>query len=186
MAFIEVIDHENAEGRLKEIYDDLVKSRGKLANVHMMQSLHPESIVGHMELYMQVMFAKSPLRRYQREMIATVVSAANKCPYCMTHHGDALMHFWKDEEKVSLLKQDYTQVALAEPDAALCSYAAKLTQTPDAMAETDVAVLQEHGFDDRAVLDATLVTSYFNFVNRMVLGLGVHLEKEGGEGYKYD
>ena len=37
---------------------------------------------------------------------------------------------------------------------------------------------------DRAILDASLVVGYFNFVNRMVLALGVKLEKEPG-GYNY-
>ncbi len=41
------------------------------------------------------------------------------------------------------------------------------------------------GFDDRSVLDATLVIGYFNFVNRIVLSLGVTLEEDKGEGYKY-
>ena len=45
--------------------------------------------------------------------------------------------------------------------------------------------LKQEGLDDRAVLDAALVISYFNFVNRMVLGLGVHLEEDAG-GYEYE
>ncbi|MEL6864685.1 MAG: hypothetical protein AAFP19_09705, partial [Bacteroidota bacterium] len=74
MPHIQVIQHEEAEGRLKEIYDELVQSRGKLAEVHKTQSLNPETIVAHMDLYMKIMYNKSPLRRYQREMMAVVVS----------------------------------------------------------------------------------------------------------------
>jgi hypothetical protein len=50
MAFIEVIEHEQAEGKLKEVYDDLLSSRGKLAEVHKIQSLNPQSIIDHMNL----------------------------------------------------------------------------------------------------------------------------------------
>ncbi len=46
-------------------------------------------------------------------------------------------------------------------------------------------VLKETGLDDRAILDATLVVAYFNFVNRMVLSLGVQLEEQNGEGFRY-
>ena len=100
MPYIEVIEHAQAEGKLKEVYDHLLETRGKLAEVHKIQSLNPESIMNHMDLYMTIMFGQSPLKRYQREMIAVVVSAVNDCEYCQTHHGAALNHFWKDEAKV--------------------------------------------------------------------------------------
>ena len=54
MAYIDVIDYDRAEGELKEIYDDLIQSRGKLADVHMIQSLNPKSIVNHMDLYLSL------------------------------------------------------------------------------------------------------------------------------------
>jgi len=187
MAYIDVIQHADAEGELLDIYDNLVQTRGKLAEVHKIQSLHPQSIVHHMDFYMTIMFGKSPLKRYQREMIAVVVSATNQCPYCVTHHGDALMHFWKDQDKVERLAEDFHFVNLNESDAALCNYAQQLTKRPNKVDESNhIESLKKAGCSDRAILDAALVTSYFNFVNRMVLGLGVHLEAEGGAGYNYD
>ena len=187
MAYIDVIQHEQAEGRLKEIYDGLVKSRGKLAEVHKIQSLNPETIVAHMELYMSIMFSKSPLKRYQREMIAVVVSTANNCEYCRVHHGDALLHFWKDEARLQALIDDSDTAGLDATDLALCVYAKAMTTAPATVNEAEhVEPLRAFGVSDRAILDAALVTSYFNFVSRIVLGLGVHLEAEGGKGYAYD
>ncbi len=57
MARIKTIPCGEATGRLKEIYDDLIGKRGKLADIHQIQSLRPESIVKHMELYMEIMFS---------------------------------------------------------------------------------------------------------------------------------
>lgn len=186
MAYIQVIDHSEAEGELKEIYDDLVKNRGKLADIHKIQSLNPKSIVNHMELYMTIMFGKSPLRRYQREMIAVVVSVANKCAYCMEHHGAALQHYWKDEEKLARFKESFVQNDISPEDKLLCQYAQTLTLTPNKInEEIHISALKEAGFSHRAILDTALVTAYFNFVNRLVLGLGVQLEQDKGEGYKY-
>ncbi len=68
MARINVIEPGNATGRLREIYDDIIEKRGKLADVHKIQSLRPESIVKHMDLYMEIMFTKSELSRAEREM----------------------------------------------------------------------------------------------------------------------
>ncbi len=187
MANIKVIQYEEAEGRLKEIYDELIERRGKLAEVHKIQSLHPESIMKHMELYMEIMFTKSPLSRAQREMIAVVVSKANNCLYCMTHHGAALNHFWKDDAKLELFKEDYTQVDLSEIDKKLCDLAWTLSKYPGVIdSNTHIESLRDSGADDTGMLDATLVIAYFNFVNRIVLGLGVALEPEQGVGYKYD
>lgn len=187
MPYIKVIQHEQAEGELLSIYDDLIQKRGKLAEVHKIQSLNPQSIMDHMNLYLTVMFGKSPLKRYQREMMAVVVSAANKCPYCMQHHSEALNHFWKDQERVTALANDFKETELSKADEALCKYAHDLTVIPSEIRDDlHIEALKKYGFDDRTILDAALVTAYFNFVNRMVLGLGVQLEDDGGSGYAYD
>ncbi len=183
---IKIIQPEKATGRLKEIYDNLQKQRGQIAEVHKIQSLRPESIVKHMELYMEIMFSKSELTRAQREMIAVVVSMANNCSYCAIHHGSALQHYWKDETKLNKLKADYREVDIPENDKALCQYAEEVTLRPQNLGEVSPIVsLKEMGFSDAAILDATLVVAYFNFVNRMVLSLGVEIEEDGGKNYKY-
>lgn len=60
---IKIVEHQEATGRLKDIYNGIVKKRGKLADVHKIQSLRPESIVHHMDLYLEIMFSKSELSR---------------------------------------------------------------------------------------------------------------------------
>lgn len=185
MAFIEVISHEQSTDELKAIYDNLVKTRGKLADVHMIQSLNPKSIVNHMDLYMTIMFGKSPLKRVQREMMAVVVSSANDCDYCQLHHAAAVNHYWKDDLKTEQLKRDYTKLNLTDVERTLCNMAWDLTKSPHASNEPYVKKLKESGLTDRAVLDAVLVISYFNFVNRMVLGLGVAVNEEEINGYEY-
>ncbi len=187
MPYIKVIQHDEAEGQLKEIYDELVRSRGKLAEVHKIQSLNPKSIVAHMELYMKIMFGKSPLKRYQREMIAVIVSAANDCDYCIRHHAEALQFFWKDQSKVNQLSKDFNEIDLSENDKLFCQFAQKLTLDPNFDGKRNlIETMSDLGVEDRAILDMTLVISYFNFVNRMVLGLGVDLEDDGGGGYNYE
>ncbi len=60
--------------------------------------------------------------------------------------------------------------------AELCRYALKLTVTPSEMEEADIEPLRSVGCDDRAIVDVNQVASYFNYVNRVVDGLGVELE----------
>lgn len=58
-------------------------------------------------------------------------------------------------------------------------FALDLTRNPAGQSKPRVAGLRAAGFDDRAILAATEVTAYFNFVNRIAQGLGVELEGDG-------
>jgi uncharacterized peroxidase-related enzyme len=186
MARIQVVPPEQAEGKLKEIYDGLLVSRGAIAEVHKIQSLNPETIKTHMNLYMSVMFAKSPLKRWQREMIAVIVSSSNQCTYCTRHHAEALNHYWKDDDKTQQLITDFEQLDISEKDLKLCEYARHLTLFPGEHERDDFTLkLKNAGLTEREILDATLVVAYFNFVTRIVLSLGVELESNHGKGYKY-
>ncbi len=186
MARINVIQYQDASGRLKDIYDELIAKRGKLAEVHTIQSLRPESIVKHIDLYLEIMFTKSDLSRAEREMIAVIVSVCNQCEYCQIHHGEALNHYWKNEDKLALLRKNYRKAGLNDRALKLCEYAESLTSSPELSKKIDYTEsLRKAGLSDNAILDATLVISYFNFVNRIVLGLNVDLEKDLGKGYKY-
>ena len=63
-------------------------------------------------------------------------------------------------------------------------HAEKLTSAPSAMTESDLGELRAVGLSDEDILDLTLVTAYFNFVNRIALGLGVEFTAEEMSGYK--
>jgi len=186
MALIEIIEPEDATGELKQIYDNLVESRGQIAEVHKIQSLNPKSIINHMDLYMTLLYGKSPIKRVLREMIAVVVSKANKCEYCQTHHVEAVNNYWKDDKKSQLFKADYKSVELSELELLYCEFAFEHTVNPSSDKADIINKLKSLGQSDRAILDATMIIGYFNFVNRIVGGLQVELESDNGKGYKYD
>ncbi len=186
MSRIKVIQHEEATGKLKEIYDDLVKRRGKLADVHTIQSLRPESIVAHMDLYMEIMFSKSELSRAEREMMAVVVSVSNSCAYCQMHHAQALNNYWKNDEKINRLRTDFKHADLTSRELVLCSFANLLTMHPEVYRdEKYIDSVKRIGITDSGILDATLVVAYFNFVNRIVLALGLEVTEAEVKGYRY-
>ncbi|MDZ7646582.1 MAG: hypothetical protein U5K54_05050 [Cytophagales bacterium] len=74
---------------------------------------------------------------------------------------------------------------MTDEDTALCRYARELTMQPELSTVHKTNALREAGLDDRAILDATLVISYFNFVNRLVLALGLEINETEISGYKY-
>jgi len=82
MAWIKIINEDEATGRLKELYDKYWDdSWAGVDNILRIHSLNVKSMQTHYDLYAHLMRGRSPLSRPQREMIAVVVSAANRCHY---------------------------------------------------------------------------------------------------------
>lgn len=58
----------------------------------------------------------------------------------------------------------------------MLNYSVKLTRTPWAMEQADLATLRAHDFTDEQLVDAAHCIGYFNFINRVLDGLGVDPE----------
>ena len=69
-------------GPASSFYDRFSDPRGGgIDHILKIHSLNPPSLLAHHDFYRTVMRGKSPLSRIQREMIAVVVSAVNRCHY---------------------------------------------------------------------------------------------------------
>jgi len=185
MSWIRVIDEDEATGKLKEIYTEIIKKRGKISNVMKIHSLNPDSMKKHLDLYITLLFSSSGLSREECEFISLVVSSANNCEYCINHHTKALSHYWKDNEKIQKFLQDFESVDISIRACKILDYVLKLTKTPYKIKKSDIDVLRLSGFSDEEILSINLITCYFNFVNRIALGLGVEFSSDEASGYKY-
>ena len=186
MSWIEEIDVDDAEGKLSDLYAELVKQRGKVSNILKVHSLNPGALRNHLDLYMTLMFGRSGLSRLEREAIAVVVSANNDCAYCVNHHAEALRHYIDDEETLDRLMTADGLEALEPRLSNIVRHAEKLTSAPAAMTESDLGELRAVGLSDKDILDLTLIVAYFNFVNRIALGLGVDFSAAEMTGYRVD
>lgn len=184
MSWIRSVPEGEATGRLAEVYQDIVRRRGKLSNIMRVQSLQPDAMEAHLDLYMALMFRKGGLSRAERELLAVVVSVENGCEYCTVHHASALEAWWKDPERVERLRADPGDAGLSVREGALVEYALALTRNPSAVDQTRVGRLREAGLPDEEILQANMIVAYFNFVNRIAEGLGVEVTPEEAEGYK--
>ncbi|MDH5621325.1 MAG: peroxidase-related enzyme [Gammaproteobacteria bacterium] len=183
MSWIKEIEVSEAEGKLAETYATLISQRGKVSNILKVHSLNPEAMGNHLDMYMTLMFGESGLSRAEREAVAVVVSASNDCQYCVNHHAEALRRYLKDEEIVSLLMTADGLETLEPRLSNIVRYAEKLTTAPGAMTEVDLGELRAEGLCDEDILDLTLIVGYFNFVNRIALGLGVTFSDDELSGY---
>ena len=186
MSWIEEIEVSEAEGKLAEMYAELVKKRGKVSNILKVHSLNPEAMDDHLDLYMTLMFGRSGLSRLEREAIAVVVSASNECEYCVNHHVEPLRHYLDDEDTLNRLATADGLETLEPRLSNIVRYAEKLTPAPGAMTESDLGELRAEGLSDSDILDLTLIVGYFNFVNRIAMGLGVEFSDDEKIGYLND
>lgn len=185
MPWIDVIDETHATGKLADTYRWIRETRGNIANIHRIHSQFPEAMRAHMELYRVLMFGDLELSRADAELIATVVSMENSCDYCASHHGDALQELRRREGEACPLPREPSEWNLDARQGALLHFATRLAQNPHAMSPEEIEALRGHGFSDRAVLETVLITSYFCFVNRIALGLGVTTSPEERAGFNY-
>jgi uncharacterized peroxidase-related enzyme len=81
MTWIRTIPEAEATGYVKAVYDATIRSRGWVSNIMKSFSLRPDTLRAFQNLFATLMFGPSELSRAQREMIATVVSVANRCHY---------------------------------------------------------------------------------------------------------
>jgi uncharacterized peroxidase-related enzyme len=184
MSWIQVVDVTGATGKLKKIYEEIETKRGKISNIIKTQSLNPNIMKAHMNLYLTIMFGSSGLSRMEREFIAVSVSVINNCDYCIKHHTEALNHYWKDLDKIKKFIDEFDSIELSKKEKCVLDYVIKLTKNPSNVKINDVDSLRNSGFSDRDILDINLITCYFNFVNRIALGLGVETSDDEIKGYK--
>jgi uncharacterized peroxidase-related enzyme len=81
LPYIRLIDEDEAEGVLEEEYAAAVGRAGKVFNILKAMSLRPAVLRASIALYREIMFGESGLSRKERELLATVASAAQDCHY---------------------------------------------------------------------------------------------------------
>ena len=74
---------------------------------------------------------------------------------------------------VEALKRDYNSAPISEQDRVMIDYVVKLTRDATQCGPADHAALRAVGFDDRGILQITLIASWFNYINRVADALGV-------------
>ncbi len=136
MPYIKVIQPENAEGRLAEIYHLVTGPGGQVDNVLKIHSLRPHTLEGHMALYKAVLHhPRNNLPVWFLEAIGVRVSLLNDCAYCARHHAAGMKRQLRgDEEHFTAyraqLEQDQPGDPFTQAEQAALVYASQLTLKP--------------------------------------------------------
>ena len=162
-----VPDPAGLEDDLQVIWNKCVEKLGFVPNVFSTYSLKPKRLRNFMAMYNDIMLSPSGLSKLEREMVAVVVSSANRCYYCLVAHGAAVRQLSGDPELGEMMALNYRVAVLDVRQRAMLDYAWKLTTTPHLVDDADRAGLQAVGLSAEDVFDLSETVAFFNLSNRM-------------------
>ncbi len=179
-AWITMIGDEEASPELAACLESARSPSGHVDNVMRIHSLRPHTMTGHRALYMSVLHDEgNELPVWFQEVIASWVSILNGCGYSLANHFANARHLIGDDVRadaiLAALEARRPEDAFGAGELAMLRYAEKLTLAPAAMAQGDLAGMRACGVDDGAILEVNQICGYFNYVNRLLNGLGVSL-----------
>lgn len=177
-AWISMISDSDADADLLDALELARTPHGTVDNVMRVHSLRPNTMRGHVALYRAALHDNTnTLPEWLQETISSYVSILNKCPYSLANHWANARHLIADDAKADAIEQALQagtpETVFTGPELALLEYARKLTLQPGDMEQADVETLKKNGLDDGEILEANQIIGYFNYVNRLLNGLGV-------------
>jgi uncharacterized peroxidase-related enzyme len=167
------------EPDIKAYFEKCLEKIGFVPNVLQAYTFKPERWRSFVTLYHAVMDKKtSKLSPLEREMIAVVVSCANRCYYCLVAHGQAVRKLSGDPELGEMLAFNYRVAKLSPRHRAMLDFAWKLTETPSRVEEPDREALRHAGFDSEDIFDIGETVAFYNYSNRMAYTVEMMPNKE--------
>ncbi|MBI3977774.1 MAG: peroxidase-related enzyme [Chloroflexi bacterium] len=178
-AWIKVVEDDDADDVLRAQYKRRFNPKtGRAWSMDKAQSLNPELLRARMDIAEVTRFSGRGLSRLDRELISVVVSALNECAYCIHQHVRHVRNLSGDPALAEAVAKDYRTADLSPRQRVMLDYAARLTAEPGRVAQADVERLRAEGFTDYDILDINANAAWFNYINRVITGLGVEMEEE--------
>ncbi len=155
MALIQTVSPENAEGKVKEIYDVMMERARVIPKPFQMMSASPELLaIVHQSI--GYYFRHPRLSFGLLTHIRMLVADHHKYGYC-TDFNTGLLQMLTDatDEQLDAVKKDPAKAALDDKDRAMLLFVLKAVKTPDSVNQKDMDALHALGWTDKDILDAT-------------------------------
>ncbi|WP_299151718.1 peroxidase-related enzyme [uncultured Tateyamaria sp.] len=149
-------------------YFDICQDKlGMVPNVLRAHAFDIDKLNAFTALYNDLMLAGSGLSKLEREMIAVVVSATNRCYYCLTAHGAAVRELSGNPILGEQLVMNWRVADVTPRHRAMLGFAEKVTLASAQISEGDRQGLRDVGLSDRDIWDVINVAAFFNMSNRV-------------------
>jgi uncharacterized peroxidase-related enzyme len=163
---------------IKAVFVKAVEKLGFVPHVLSAYTVRPNKLRNFMTMYNELMLAPSGLSKLEREMVAVVVSSANRCYYCLVAHGQAVRKLSGDPELGEMMAMNYRVAKLDPRQRAMLDFASKLTTAPHLVDEADREALCVVGLSNDDIFDLVETASFFNMSNRMASGIDMMPNRE--------
>ena len=169
MTIITTADESTVSGAAAELYADDLTTLGYVPSHTRVTALNPEAVRAFQALVKAVIPGLG-MRRY--ELVTLAAAGALGSTACRAHHGLKSLGYL-DAEELARIARDFRDAGLSAAEVAMMEYAERLSLDSSTMTAADAAVLREHGFDDREIVDITFAAAARNFYSRSLHALGV-------------
>lgn len=172
VAWVRVPAEEELPEEVRSLWRRAEEKLGFVPNVLRIWALRPEHLLRWRKHMDELLKGESGLSEAQREMIGVVVSATNRCLYCVTSHGAAVRALTGDPVLADQLATNYRHARLEPRERAMLDFAVRVTEESYRLTEADVEALREAGWSDEDVFDIAETAAMFNLTNRLANALG--------------
>jgi uncharacterized peroxidase-related enzyme len=140
-------------------------------------STHPPLLRHMMDLAEEMLFVDGHLSRREKEMIATLVSAQNHCPYCAKSHGSFLYEICGSQTLLAAMMQcDLQGAGLQGNEVVLLEFAQKVNGQSQAVDRGDVERLMAAGWSELQIAEAIHISALFACFNRIANAFGLEAQ----------
>lgn len=157
----------------QKYFDICQEKLGMIPNVLQAHAFDIDKLNAFTALYNDLMLGDSNLSKLEREMIAVVVSAINKCWYCLTAHGAAVRTLSGNPALGEQLVMNWRVADLDARQKAMLRFAEEVTLHSHKVEEDHREALRTVGFSDRDIWDIVNVAAFFNMTNRVASATGM-------------
>lgn len=172
------VPRDQFDDGLRKYFNVAEEKIGFLPNVLRAYAWNPERLRWFSRFYNEIMLGESGLSKLEREMIAVVVSSANRCWYCQVAHGAAVRQMAKDPVLGEQMVMNWRTADLSPRLRAMLAFAEKLTLESSKITEGDRQALRDAGFTDAEIWDICDVAGLFAMTNRVASGVGMQPNPE--------
>jgi len=169
---------DDLDDDLQKYYGICDEKIGFIPNVLRAYSWNQKKLRWFSRFYNEIMLGESGLSPLEREMIAVVVSSANRCYYCQVAHGAAVRDYSDDPILGEFMVMNYRSAELTPRQRAMLDFAFKLTTESHTVVEADRQALRDAGFGDADIWDICDVVGLFNMTNRVAAGVDMMPNRE--------
>jgi uncharacterized peroxidase-related enzyme len=133
----------------------------------------PQTSTPLLQFHEVLLRGPSPFTEGERELIAAFVSGLNRCRYCRGVHAATAELLGMLLNSVGSAIDDIETALVDEKMKPVLRYARKLTQQPSSVTQSDADAIFAAGWDETALYHTVAVAALFNFMNRLVEGVGI-------------